>query len=122
MQQQKGTQVRFDGQHVHVGIDLARKSWKVCIYVGQSYHKRFSQVPDPQALVAYLHRNVPGAIYHTVYGRLFSFWIHRALTSLGASMVSIGRPDDRQRAHTKTDRIDAASAGPRHGRARAIYV
>jgi hypothetical protein len=34
------TKVQFTGQHVYVGIDVARRSWKVCIYVGQLYHKR----------------------------------------------------------------------------------
>lgn len=57
------TKVQFTGQHVYVGIDVATKSWKVCIYVGDAYHKRFSQPPEPDALVEYLHRNFPDATY-----------------------------------------------------------
>ena len=29
------TQASFAGQDVYVGLDVAIKSWKVCIYVGQ---------------------------------------------------------------------------------------
>jgi len=128
MQQDKVTKVRFDGQHVHVGIDVARKSWKVCIYVGQSYHKRFSQVPDPEALVDHLHHHFPGAVYHTVYeAGYFGFWIHRSLTKLGVHSMVINPADvpttDKER-HTKTDRIDAAKLAwaLATGGLRAIYV
>ena len=108
----KCTKVQFTGQHVYAGIDVARKSWKVCIYVGQSYHKRFSQPPDPEALVDYLTRNFPGAIYHTVYeAGYFGFWVHRALSKLGVHSMVINPADvpttDKER-RVKTDRVDAA--------------
>jgi transposase len=122
------TKVQFTGQHVYVGIDVARKGWKICIYVGQSYHKRFSQGPDPKVLVEHLHRNFPGAIYHTVYeAGYFGFWIHRELTRLGVHSMVIHPADvpttDKER-HTKTDRVDAAKLAwaLANGGLRAIYV
>jgi len=36
------------GQHVYVGIDSHKTSWKVCIIAGETVHKPFSQNPDPQ--------------------------------------------------------------------------
>ncbi len=126
--QSQVTKVQFDGQHVYVGIDVARKSWKVCIYVGQSYHKRFSQRPDPKTLVEHLERNFPGAVYHTVYeAGYFGFWIHRELTRLGVHSMVINPADvpttDKDR-RTKTDRVDAAKLAwaLANGGLHAIYV
>jgi hypothetical protein len=50
-----------------VGIDVAKKGWKISINLGQALHKSLSQPPDPGILVEYLHRNFPGAVYHSVY-------------------------------------------------------
>jgi transposase len=108
---QQCTKVQFSGQHVYVGIDIARRSWKVCVYLSQAYHKNVSQGPDPQALVEYLRRHFPGAVYHTVYeAGYFGFWIHRSLRQLGVDSMVIHAADvpttDKQR-RTKTDRVDA---------------
>jgi len=106
------TKVQFNGQDVYVGIDVAKKSWKVCLYLGKAYHKRFAQPPEPEVLVDYLRRNFPGATYHSVYeAGYFGFWIHRALIRLGVDSMVINPADvpttDKER-HTKTDRVDAA--------------
>lgn len=106
------TKVQFTGQHAYAGIDVAKKSWKVCIYLGEAYHKRFSQPPEPEVLVEYLHRNFPGAVYHSVYeAGYFGFWIHRTLIRLGVDSMVINPADvpttDKER-YTKTDRVDAA--------------
>lgn len=105
------TKVLFTGQHVYVGIDIAKKSWKVCIYLGKAYHKHFAQPPDPEVLVDYLHRNFPDATYHSVYeAGYFGFWIHGELTRLGVESMVINPADvpttDKER-RTKTDRVDA---------------
>jgi transposase len=125
---QQYTKVQFSGQHVYVGIDIARRSWKVCVYLGQAYHKNFSQGPDPQALVEYLHRHFPGAVYHTVYeAGYFGFWIHRSLRQLGVDSMVIHAADvpttDKQR-RTKTDRVDAGKLAwaLARGSLTAIYV
>lgn len=109
--QGQDTQVSFAGQDVYVGIDVAIKSWKVCIYVGQLFHKRFAQPPDPGALVQYLRRTLPDARYHSVYeAGYFGFWIHEALGQLGIDSMVINPADvptsDKER-RTKTDRVDA---------------
>ncbi len=81
MEHREVTKVRFDGQHVYAGIDMGKKSWKISVYLGQAFHKRFAQPPDPEVLANYLERNFPGAAYHTVYeAGCFGFWAHRALT------------------------------------------
>jgi transposase len=122
------TKVRFDGQDAYIGIDVARRSWKVCIFVGQAFHKRFSAPPDPQALVQHLQKNFPGAIYHSVYeAGYFGFWIHRALSKLGVDSKVINPADvpttDKER-QIKTDRVDAAKLARylANGSLCAIYI
>jgi hypothetical protein len=36
---------QFLGQQVYVGVNVARRNWKVCVYLGQTHHKNFSQGP-----------------------------------------------------------------------------
>jgi transposase len=105
-------QVEFTGQHVYAGVDVAKKSWKVAIYLDQLLYKRFSQTPDPAALVRYLAHNFPGATYHSIYEAGFcGFWIHKALLAQGVDSVVVHPADvpttDKER-HTKTDKVDAA--------------
>jgi transposase len=122
------TKVQFTGQHVNVGIDLAKKSWKACVYLGTAYHKHFAQPPDPEVLVDYLRRNFPGASYHTVYeAGYFGFWIHRDLIRMGVDSIVINPADvpttDKER-RTKTDRVDAAKLARSlaNGELTPIYV
>jgi transposase len=122
------TQVQFTGQHVHVGLDVAKRSWKACVFLGQAFHKQFAQPPDPKALVHYLHKNFPGAVYHSVYeAGYFGFWIHEALVKLGVDSMVINPADvpttDKER-RTKTDRVDAAKLGRSlaNGELHALYV
>ncbi len=111
MEQRQVTKVRFDGQHVYAGIDLGKRNWKISVYLGQAFHKRFAQPPDPEVLADYLERNFPGATYHTVYeAGYFGFWAHRALTRRGIHSMVLHPPDvpttDKQR-RRKNDRVDA---------------
>ena len=122
------TQVQFTGQHVFAGLDVANKSWKVAVFLDQSFHKRFSQPPEPAVLVQYLRRNFPGATYHTVYeAGYFGFWIHEALMQLGVDSMVVNPADvpttDKER-RTKTDRVDAAKLGRSmsNGELRSIYI
>jgi transposase len=126
--QSECTQVQFTGQHVHVGLDVAKRSWKACVFLGQAFHKQFAQPPDPKALVHYLHKNFPGAVYHSVYeAGYFGFWIHEALVELGIDSMVINPADvpttDKER-RTKTDRVDAAKLGRSlaNGELHPIYV
>jgi len=126
--QSECTQVQFAGQHVHVGLDVAKRSWKACVFLGPAFHKRFSQPPDPKALVHYLHKNFPGAVYHSVYeAGCFGFWIHEALVNLGIDSMVINPADvpttDKER-RVKTDKVDAAKLGRAlaNGELHPIYV
>jgi transposase len=102
----------FSGQDVFVGLDVSRKSWKVCILVGTDQpHRTFTQPPDPDSLVQYLHRNFPHAKYHCVYEAGFTgFWTHRALAAAGVDCLVVNPadvPTTYKEHQTKTDRIDA---------------
>jgi transposase len=126
--QPEGTQVRFAGQDVYIGLDVAIKSWKVCIYLAHLFHKRFAQPPSPLVLVQYLKRNFPGATYHAVYeAGYFGFWIHDALVELGVDSMVVNPADvptsDKER-RTKTDRVDAAKLARSlaNGELRRLYV
>ena len=126
--QSECTKVQFTGQDVYVGIDVAKKSWKVCIYLGEAYHKRCAQPPEPEALVDYLHRNFPGATYHTVYeAGYFGYWIHQELIRLGVESIVINPADvpttDKER-QTKTDNVDAGKLARAlaNGELTPIYV
>lgn len=66
------------GQHVYVGIDSHKTSWKVCIIAGENVHKPFSQNPDPATLLSSLQRKFPAATYHLAYEAGFAGnWIAR---------------------------------------------
>lgn len=122
------TQVDFTDQHVYVGLDVAKKSWKVNVLVGEQFHKRFSQEPSTRTLVNYLRRNFPGAQYHCVYEAGYcGFWIHDELRALGVDCIVTNPADvptsDKERRH-KNDRVDAGKLS-RHLRSkelRGIYV
>jgi transposase len=109
--QQQCTQVDFVGQHVYVGIDMARRSWRIQILVGELYHKRFTQPPKPEVLVEYLRRNFPRAEYHCVYeAGYFGFWVERRFQELGIDCMVINAADvptsNKERRH-KNDSVDA---------------
>jgi transposase len=127
----KCTKLNFSAQDVFVGLDISLKSWKVCIYVGQCYHRTFSQPPKPEPLVRYLHQNFPGGRFHCVYeAGYFGFWIHDALQEEGIECMVVN-PADVPTAHwektRKTDRVDAnklarsLAIGP-EGHLRPIFI
>jgi transposase len=126
--QPKYTQVEFTDQHVYAGIDVARKSWKVAIFLGNAFHKRLSVPPDPEALAQYLKRMFPGAHYHSVYeAGYFGFHAHQALVKHGVDNMVVNPADvpssDKER-RTKNDPVDATKLGRSlaNGELRAIYI
>lgn len=125
---QEVTHVDFKGQHIYVGLDVAQRSWRVHILVNDLFHRRFSQRPDPEALVAYLKRNFPGALYHVVYEAGYcGFWIHERFRDLGVDCIVTNPADvptsDKERRH-KNDKVDAGKLVRelQKGSLRAIYV
>jgi hypothetical protein len=67
----ESTQPDFTGQHVFTGLDVALRAWKVCVLVGESYHRRFSMEPDPEALVRLCLFKTPSA------DRIVNAWQNR---------------------------------------------
>ena len=60
-------QLDFTGQKIFCGIDVHKKSWKVCIRSEQMELKTFSQNPSAIELVRHLRKNYPSANYQVVY-------------------------------------------------------
>ena len=118
----------FEGQHIFVGLDVAKKSWKVCILTKNFEHKLFTQPPRTEVLVHYLQRYFPGAKYHCVYEAGFSgFWTHDQLIEQGVDCIVVNPADVPQKGKEKvqkTDRVDARKLAQnlRSGQLEPIYV
>ena len=124
----KSTELNFKDQPIFVGLDIARKSWKVCILTKEFEHKTFTQPPQTPVLVRYLNRYFPGADYHCVYEAGFSgFWAHDELEEYGVDCMVVNPgdvPSTNKEQVNKTDRVDARklARGLRSGELRPIYV
>jgi transposase len=122
------TELDFSDQDIYIGLDIHKKNWTVSIFTKDFEHKTFSQNPEPDILVKYLHRNFPGAHYHSVYEAGYcGFWIHEALKAHGIANIVIHPADvptkDKERKR-KNNRIDSRKLA-RSLRSRdleAIYV
>lgn len=122
------TTTKTEGQHVYVGLDVARKSWKVSVVGEALEHKTFTQPPSVETLVRYLDRSFPGAQVHCVYEAGFTgFWIHEQLREHQIECLVVNPADvptkDRERAF-KSDRVDARklARGLRTGELDPIYI
>jgi transposase len=60
-------QLDFSGQKIFCGIDVHKKSWKVCIRSEHMELKTFSQNPSASELIKHLKKNYPSADYKVVY-------------------------------------------------------
>lgn len=118
----------FTGQNIYVGLDVSKNSWSVCILTDQFEHKRFSQAPDPDALVKYLHKNLPGATYLCVYEAGFcGFWAQRTLSELGVDCIVVHPldvPTKGKERSNRRDRVDARKLARslRNGDLEPVYV
>jgi len=122
------TNLQDQGQHVYVGLDVARKSWKVSILGEVLEHKTFTQPPSVEILVQYLRRSFPTAQVHCAYEAGFSgYWICEQLREHQIECLVTNPADiptkDRERAF-KTDRVDARKIARslRNGDLDPIYV
>lgn len=122
------TKLDFSGQDIYIGLDVHKKNWTVSIFTQNFEHKTFSQNPEPDILVNYLHRNFPGAIYHSVYEAGYcGFWIHDALKAHGINNIVTHPADvptkDKERKR-KNNRVDSRklTRSLRNGDLGAIYV
>ena len=101
----------FTGQHIFVGLDVGKKSWKICIMTREFEHRTFSQPPQSEVLVSYLKRNFPGAQYHCVYEAGYcGFWIQHQLRQHGIECIVVNPadvPTTHKESNSKSDRVDA---------------
>ena len=118
----------FTGQRIYTALDTHKKSWKVSIFTEHLEHKTFSQVPDVDSLVHYLHRNFPGGDHKVVYEAGFcGFWIHDRLTEKGIKCIVVNPADvpttDKEK-KGKCDPVDSRKLARslRNGELIGIYV
>lgn len=124
----KFTQPDFTNQHIYVGIDVGKKKWIVCIMTQLVEHKVFTQHPQTQLLINYLHRNFPGATCHCAYEAGYSgFWIQKQFHNAGIDCLVV-HPADVPTTHRekafKNDRNDARKIARalRNGDLEALYI
>jgi len=102
--------ISFKGKSIFVGIDVHKKSWKVCIYCEGVEHNPFSQDCSAEVLGKYLRRNFPDADYYSVYEAGFcGYWVHEALIAEGIKNIVVNPADvpttDKEK-RRKTDGVD----------------
>jgi len=124
----QGKQLDFTGQVVNVGIDVGKRRWDVRLVISDTMGPRFSQGPDPETLVRYLHGRYPGARYACVYEAGYcGFWIHERLRALGIECIVVNPADvpgsDKERVH-KNNTVDASKLARELGKEslHGIYV
>jgi len=126
--QRQSNQLNFEGQNIFVGIDVHKKSWTVCIFSEHLEHKKFSQPPTVEALKTYLHRNFPGATYHSAYEAGFcGFHVHYSLLQAGVNNIVVNAadvPTTHKEKTNKTDKRDSRKLGRslRAGELEGIYI
>ena len=107
----ENTKLKFQGQHLYIGIDVHQKRWIVTIIFLGMQLKTISMDPYPRELIKYLMKNNPGAIYHTVYEAGFcGYWIDRALRKAGVNNIVVNPadvPTTHKEKRRKTDKIDS---------------
>lgn len=100
----------FSGQKIFCGIDVHKKSWKLCIRTDQMELKTFSQDPSVSILESFLRKNYPGASYKVVYEAGFcGFGYQRAFTQKGIDCIVVHPADvptmDKEK-QRKSDPVD----------------
>ena len=126
--QVQSNKLNFEGQNIFVGIDVHKKDWTVCIFSEHLEHKKFSQPPTVDALKTYLHRNFPGAKYHSAYEAGFcGFHVHYALLEAGINNIVVNAadvPTTHKEKDNKTDKRDSRKLGRslRSGELTGIHI
>ena len=121
-------QLDFSGQKIFCGIDVHKKSWKVCIRSEQMELKTFSQKPCAIELVRHLRKNYPLANYQVVYEAGFcGFSPQREFSKEEVSCLIVHPADvpttDKEKKR-KSDAVDCRklSATLSDGKLTGIYV
>lgn len=110
MNNYKYTTNHEDPENIYIGIDVHKKSWSISIMSDYLELKSFSQPPEPEILVNYLHKHFPNANYKSAYESGFSgFWTHRSLQKLGIENIVVNPSDipttDKEK-KSKRDSVD----------------
>jgi transposase len=121
-------QLDFQNSKINVGFDVHLKSWKVTVMTHDLVLKTFTQPPCPKTLVNYLHKNFPGATYHTAYEAGYcGFWIHYELKKYGINSIVVN-PGDIPTTHKekvqKEDKRDSKkiARGLANGELKGIHI
>ena len=97
----------FTNDHFYIGVDTHLKNWKVTIRTGGIELKTFSMNPAPLELLAYLHKNYPGGIYHIVYEAGFcGFWALRVFKEHNIDCIIANPADIPTSNKEKANKID----------------
>ena len=104
------TQLDFSGQKIFCGIDVHKKSWKVCIRTEHMELKTFSQNPSASQLALHLKTNYPSANYEVVYEAGFcGFGAQREFAKQGINCIIVHPADvptmDKEK-QRKSDTVD----------------
>ncbi len=92
--QNKVTTLNFKGENIYVGIDTHKRNWGVALYTKDMALKTFTQNPDPDLLVSFLHKNYPLGEYYCAYEAGFcGFWIQKHLESKGVHCIVVNPAD-----------------------------
>jgi len=111
----QGTQLDFIGQTIFAGIDVHKKSWKVCIRSEHMELKTFSQEPSAKTLSNHLKNNYPSATYKVVYEAGFcGFGYQREFSDEGINCIIVHPADvpttDKEK-QRKSDKVDCRKLG-----------
>jgi hypothetical protein len=110
------TVLQHGGQHLFVGLDGARKSWKVSIIGEVLEHKTFTQLPSVDVLTQYLKHNFPGARVHCAYEAGFSgYGLYEQLREQQIDCLVVNPADVPFRTPPRLPRDDGVSAGVSDG-------
>lgn len=124
----KNKELDFTDKTIYIGLDVHRKTWKVCILLEDMMYKEFCQPPDPEVLSNYLKKHFPRGTYKSVYEAGFcGFWIHDGLTERGIENIVVNAadvPTTNKEKKQKTDKRDARKLAKslRGGQLEAIHV
>jgi transposase len=105
------SQLDFTGQTIFAGIDVHKKSWKVCVRTVDTELKTFSQDPSAHLLISHLQKNYPSALYKIVYEAGFcGFHYQRTFSEAGFDCMVVHPADvptsDKEK-QTKSDSVDS---------------
>jgi transposase len=118
----------FAGDEIYCGIDVHKKSWKVCIRNKYFEFKTFLQPPSVNILVNYLRKNFPEGNYFALYEAGFcGFSYQREFVQHGVKCMVVHAADipttDKEK-RSKSDTIDCRKLSQRlsEGSLKPIHI